>query len=273
MRIIILREDIRYFLQDRKEPFSVEIAGKSWCDGSYRILREHPDIWVLEYIVSGTGTVQVNGKTYRPKAGDVYLLPPGKKHLYYSDGEDPWVKIFVNCRGPVVSALAEAYGLTGTVLYQEPGEVAEKFDALYGWMKDKGNEDKQVLSAAELLVHEIFRLLWDNIREETGEREEIKKVREYLDAHVSELVTIEEMARLIYRSPDYLIKHFKEDTGTTPYQYLLKKKMNIAKRLLKDTVIPVSEIGERLGYEDPHYFSGLFKKETGMPPGRYRREK
>ena len=88
---------------------------------------------------------------------------------------------------------------------------------------------------------------------------------------MGQIVTIKELSDLIYRSPDYSIKHFKAEVGITPYQYLLKRKMSIAKRLLRDTALPIREVALQLGYEDAHYFSGLFKKETGMPQGRFRR--
>ena len=47
--------------------------------------------------------------------------------------------------------------------------------------------------------------------------------------------------------------------------------MSTAKRLLKNTAMPVSEIAAALGYNDPQYFSGLFKHRCGMPPSVYRK--
>ena len=54
-----MKENIRYFVQNKGKPFVIEISGKSWCDGSYIIQRDDPDIWVLEYIVKGQGCIEI----------------------------------------------------------------------------------------------------------------------------------------------------------------------------------------------------------------------
>ena len=268
-----MKEYIRYFSQTQPAPFVIEIGGKSWCDGSYLINREKPRMWVLEFVLSGTGTVHSDAENvdYHPKTGDVYLLAPNQKHLYYSDSTDPWIKLFINMRGPVVEGLAEAYGLTGRIHFPHVPHLRGLFDELYSMMEDRELPDALVLEQTELLIHRIFRALGERLLEETHGSGEIDRVKQYLDTHVGRIVTIKELSDLIYRSPDYLIKHFKAEVGMTPYQYLLKRKMSIAKRLLRDTALPVREVALQLGYEDAHYFSGLFKKETGMPPGRFRR--
>jgi len=269
-----LKEFIRYFAQNKGEAFSIEISGKSWCDGNYRIYRECSRVWVLEYILAGRGTVRAfdgSERQYQPKAGDVYLLPINGKHLYFSDEEEPWEKIFINCKGPVVEKLAEAYNLTNRIYFADVRELEPYFLEIYELLQNKSLPDKQVLEQTELLIHRIFRGLWERTRNVSGESEEIRKVKQYLDEHVGELVSIQELAQLIYRSPDYLIKHFKAEVGLTPYQYLLKRKMSIAEKLLRDTILPVKEVAEQLGYEDAQYFSGLFKKEKGLPPGRFRK--
>lgn len=268
-----MKEFIRYFAADQDAPFAIELAGKSLCDGSYRIYREHSSIWVLEYIVSGRGTIQTEGKEYFPQAGDVYLLPAGREHCYFSDAQRPWVKLFVNCKGAVVEGLADAYELRRKILYPDMGrDIGDQFRELNALMEDRELSEECVLHRSELIIHEIFRKLGEKNEEEGEVRLEIKKVKHYLDTHVSKLVSIQEMAGLIYRSPDYLIRHFKEETGMTPYRYLLQRKLQIAASLLKNTALPVQEIAAQLGYEDAHYFSGLFKKEMGVPPKLYRKE-
>lgn len=269
-----MREQIRYFAAESGNPCIIEMIGQSWCDGTYRITREKSSIWVMEYILAGRGTIKHAGslnREYYPETGDVYLLPPGNKQDYYSDAQEPWNKIFVNCKGPVIDGLADAYGLSEQILFSGMQELEKPFRHIYECAENKSMPQEQAVKRVELLVHEIFRTLGRKYQQARQETEEIRRVRQYLDSHVGQLVTIQEIAGLIYRSPDYLIKHFKAENGVTPYQYLLKRKMQIAERLLRDTVIPISEVAEQLGYEDAHYFSGLFKKEKGITPGQFRR--
>ena len=272
MRNIILKEDIRYFLQDEGAPFEIIISGRSWCDGSYRIFREHSEFWVIEYISSGMGSIEMNGKVYYPQKGDVYLLPPGSRHCYYSDAKEPWIKTFVNFRGAVADSLASAYHMKGVVLFQDVDqEAAERFFQIYAMMQDRNLEDAYVVFKTEILIHEIFHILGQEVKSTKGISDEMEKIKDYLETHVSASVTIDELSALIYRSPDYLIRHFREEFGMTPYKYFIEKKMEAAKTMLRDTTLSVKEIGEQVGYEDAHYFSNVFRKESGMPPLRDRK--
>lgn len=267
-----MKEDIRYFLQEEGAPFEIIISGRSWCDGSYRIFRECSEFWVIEYISSGMGSIEINGKVYYPQKGDVYLLPSGSRHCYYSDAKEPWIKTFVNFRGAVADGLASAYHLKGIVLF--PGVeqvVAERFFQIYTMMQNRNLEDAYVIFKTEILIHEIFHILGQKIKSSIGISDEMKKIKDYLETHVSVSVTIDELSALIYRSPDYLIRHFREEFGMTPYKYFIEKKMEAAKTMLRDTSLSVKEIGELVGYEDAHYFSNVFRKESGIPPLQYRK--
>ena len=58
--------------------------------------------------------------------------------------------------------------------------------------------------------------------------------------------------------------------GITPYHYLLERKAGVAKQLLKNTAMSITEIAHRLGFSNCHYFSAFFSKRAGMSPREYR---
>ena len=200
-----MREYIRYFAVDKEAAFTVVISGKSWCDGSYQIYREKSNLWVLEYVLSGRGTIKgIDGtdKEYYPEAGDVYLLPANRKHFYYSDAEEPWIKIWVNCHGAVVEKLAEAYNLTDKILFRGVTDLEGYFQEMYALMEDKSLPNKYVVEQTEILIHKIFRGLWERTGRVTEESKEILQLKQYLDEHIGDLVSIQELSELIFRSPD-----------------------------------------------------------------------
>ena len=80
-------------------PFQLRLAGVSYCDGSYRIERETADFSVVEYVERGTGTLEIDGEEFHPSAGDLYFLPEGSRHRYWSDAHNPWVKYWMNFGG------------------------------------------------------------------------------------------------------------------------------------------------------------------------------
>ena len=103
VRNIDMREDIVSFAENKNMPFRVLMCGISYCDYSYRIERKNSELNVIEYIISGTGTVNDNGRIFNPREGDIYFLKRGENHLYYSDADEPWTKIWLNFSGRLAS--------------------------------------------------------------------------------------------------------------------------------------------------------------------------
>ena len=262
-----MKEDLLYF-PGWEEPFILELAGISWCDGSYEIYRSCSPVWVLEQVVQGTGTVIVDNLRHTASAGDCYLLPQGASHHYFSDPDDPWVKIFMNVRGRLPASLFSAYGLSGQVIF--PGACLEPEFRQFYRLAGSGMSDAQ--QACSLKFHQICARLSRPADQQPPAPSEAAAMKIYLDQNVSRLVSVSELAGQIFRSPDYASKLFKRTYGVTPYAYLLKQKMELACRLLQSTALSVQEIASRLGYEDAHYFSGLFHRAVGQPPSSYRKK-
>ena len=89
-----MKEEVFSFLRDVPEqyPFYIEMAGISYCDGSYKITRNSSRFYVFEYILKGIGTVEINSEKFYPEEGDIYILPKESNHVYYSDSKKPWTK-------------------------------------------------------------------------------------------------------------------------------------------------------------------------------------
>jgi AraC-like DNA-binding protein len=66
-------------------------------------------------------------------------------------------------------------------------------------------------------------------------------------------------------------KKFRQYAGMTPSAYILKQKLQHAKRLLRSGLYSVAEAAQGAGFDDPSYFSKVFKKHTGLLPGEYMR--
>ena len=86
-------------------------AGISYRDPYYHIRRFNGDHYVFECVLQGTGYVEFNGTLTRLTAGDAYILHPCTFHHYYSDHNDPWVKIWFNGQGNLISHLLSDYQL------------------------------------------------------------------------------------------------------------------------------------------------------------------
>ena len=106
--------------QEHKELLWILMAGITYPDPAYRIIRNAKQpVYILEYILSGQGTLILGGKTYPIESGDAYLLIPNVPHEYHADRDKPWKKIWVNFTGSLPDALLDAFQLRGIVHYPQ----------------------------------------------------------------------------------------------------------------------------------------------------------
>lgn len=102
------------------------------------------------------------------------------------------------------------------------------------------------------------------------EMAKIETVLRYIDEHLGDNITVEELARLVYLHPNYFIVFFKTMLGCSPIQYVNQRRMETAKALLLDPDCSISEVADRIGLKI-YYFSRMFKAHTGLTPSRYRK--
>lgn len=263
-----MKEDIKVFSPaGEKPPMYVGMAGVSYCDGSYRIYRPSSYVTVIEYVLSGDGYVK-RGDGYSAVGADsIYILPRGQDHEYYSSAESPWKKIFLNVEGELPVTLMTEYGISDRWLFGNAG-LRRDFEHAAELIFGSSPEEDMQEELCALVFKTIARI--SRLDNAAGHSEEAVKLKAYLDTSTSRIISNRELSAQIFRSPDYTLKLFAREYGTTPYDYQIKEKMRVARRLLRDTSLPVGEIAAAIGYHDPKYFSGLFREKCGIAPREYR---
>ncbi|MNQ92585.1 HTH-type transcriptional regulator YesS [compost metagenome] len=98
----------------------------------------------------------------------------------------------------------------------------------------------------------------------------VEQIQKYITENYVKNLAIAEIAASVYLSQTYVSLLFKQATGETIYEFLMKVRIAKAKELLRDPHIKFYEVCELVGYTDPSYFSKLFKKMTGFTPSAYR---
>ena len=93
----------------------------------------------------------------------------------------------------------------------------------------------------------------------------------FIDEHFSdEKLSLNQVAREVNISPNYLSAMFSQEMGCTFVEYVTAKRMERARELLRTSELRSGEVAAAVGYKDPHYFSFLFKKTQGCTPRDYR---
>ncbi len=108
---------------------------------------------------------------------------------------------------------------------------------------------------------------------ETKHTNVINKSLQYINTHYSEDISLENVAQIVYLSPAYFSRIFKQETGSTFSSYLNEVRIKNSKYLLKSSNTRLVEITWLVGFKDQAYFSKVFKRITGISPLKYRKEK
>jgi AraC-like DNA-binding protein len=98
----------------------------------------------------------------------------------------------------------------------------------------------------------------------------LNRVQKHIARHISEELTIEELSHLFNYHPNYFIRLFRQETGYTPYQYIVQQRMQYAVTQLNKG-IPNEEVCYACGYTDSSTFTRAFRKYYGVAPQKYRK--
>ncbi len=99
---------------------------------------------------------------------------------------------------------------------------------------------------------------------------QIRKIRTYILQHLSEKITTDRMAKLLGINRTYLNELFQRETNMSPSAYVMKLRLDEAKRLLAISKKPLQEIADHLGFSSQSHFQNTFRREFGITPTEYR---
>lgn len=99
---------------------------------------------------------------------------------------------------------------------------------------------------------------------------QLRQVTEYITEYSAQNLSLIAMAEIVHMSPFYFSRLFKQSTGATPHQYLLRYRTERAKQLLKITDLSIAAIADRVGFADQSHLNRYFKRYVGMPPSQFR---
>ena len=146
-------------------------------------------------------------------------------------------------------------------------------------------EHSEYRYAKDLMVHtltvELMIILARALRSEWEESLSVKNgkakelvaiAKQFMDENFDQGITVSEAAAYVYLSQGYFTRAFKDDTGISPMNYLMKKRIEKACKLLQNNEIKVSAISLQSGFSSPQRFNVAFRKQMGMTPMEYRKK-
>ncbi len=261
---------------DTSLPFDIEACGQTSPNSAYYMERTRtvasPEcVSVFEYVISGRGFIECEGKKYEVNEGDFYYLDRYHSHKYYPDKDKPFSKIWINVRGRFAEAMLDVYSLNDPVVIEKL-DVYDVFKSISEQvsMINETNRDDVYANVAVLLTGLIIKV---------GNKSRLKntnsslpyKIKAIIDTSPNFDISLEHIEKKLYLSKSYIIHLFSKEFGTTPKQYIMQKRIGAAKVLLRGSRSELSDIAEQLGFSSVQHFSSAFKKYTGQTPDGFRK--
>ena len=247
-------------------------AGHFYCDSNYHLKRECFDSILLVHITDGAFIFRAeNGELITAKKNDTVIIDCYAPHEYFADDklEFMWVHIDgANCR-ELCREIISADGNISKSARQ--GYIREQMCKILDGVKNASVAEQELsIAIYELLLE----LLNPSVAKNKKLNEDnIQRVKEYITEHLGESITVEALSEIANMSVTNFSRVFRQQTGFSPYDYVLSSRLNKAKEYLLKTDRSVTQIAYETGFNSEANFIYCFTKSEGISPGKFRKLK
>ncbi|TVY10899.1 AraC family transcriptional regulator [Paenibacillus cremeus] len=251
--------------------------------------------YLLVYIQEGTCVFRIDGHDYEFTSGEFCLIQPNSTNLL--EGRTNTITPFAHLdifysplreqsfptRAGQLDLTAYRHlmqprlnDLTGIdiPIRLAPKRPVQFREAFLNMVECWQHRDPLLQLKAQTLASEIvLAILEDHTKPHETVRlapQSLNWITSFFSFHLSEPLSIAEMAQRANLSPSRFSAVFKAQFGVPPHQYLLELRIRHAKELLETTELHLEEVAGYCGFADIHHFSKAFKAKTGQSPGSYR---
>ena len=260
-------------LDNNLKPLRISKFGITYPNANYYIKREPSPCYIIEYIVSGHGYLEINEDKHRLNPGDAYIIHPGDFCTYYADKNDPYQKYWINFTCDFFfTQMLKAYDIDDRVIHDI--DLSGFFEELFKLEELSSLNDVLCIPTSRLIFDTMMTIAQHKENNISSTRKDIAyKVRVYLSKCVSSRITMDDISKKFYRSKDDIIRQFKKKYNTTPYNFLIDLRIGRAKNLLINSKKTLAEIANHLCFSSEFHFSNMFKKKVGLSPSEFRKER
>ncbi|MED4455844.1 AraC family transcriptional regulator [Metabacillus fastidiosus] len=230
----------------------------------------------IAYIKKGEVITTFEGKEYTAKAGDVMIHQPNKPFNVISktDGIHYLFNINLNMSGE--SDFFSLYPLGKVIKIRDIALYEKQFDELRSIWLQETNDYRTVQSSFLVfsLINEIMESAKIGERRSSNEiyiTDRFNNVLQYIEEHLGENVTRDELAQIHHMNPVYFSRAFKEIYGLTPMQMVKKLRLLQSKRLLETSDNSIEDIAMKCGFCDASHFNHAFRDSFQTSPNQYRK--
>jgi len=241
---------------------------------------KHDDLHEIIYVNDGKGSFTINGINHLAQKGDLLIYNRGTLHEEKSNPDFPLSTLYCGFRFKEGTRVNHDWVVPpGSEPILRANRYSEEIRSLMQTLfnefsiREDGYEvvSQHVLKALLMIIERMSRH-----QLATGEivpgNTLAESIKDYLDTNYRQNIKLKELAEQFHIDFYYLIHMYKNRYGTSPYHYLIQRRMGEATRLLVSTNKKIWEIAKLVGYDNPNYFTILFTKTVGESPRSFRKQ-
>lgn len=249
-------------------------AGHFFCVKNYHLIRKNYKSLLITHIIDGSFTFVINDKHITAHKGDTVILDCFKPHEYYTN--DSFESIWVHFNGPnCMDFYDEITKNEGNLIKcSDAQHVKTLLFRLFNNISGSEHSSKMNMSLTIYkLLAELSNPLHISNKNQSSYEENIQDAKKYIVDHLNETLTVNKIAETIHMSASHFSRVFKQQTGFSPYDYVLISRLNKAKDYLQKTDMTVSQIAYEVGFNSTANFVFFFTSHTGLSPSKFRKLK
>ncbi len=258
--------------------------------GMYSYAHARPDLpvhrhaggWEICYLERGNQLFEIRQQAFRLRGGDVLVTYPDEPHSTGGSPSEPGVLYWLNVRLPRCGAgllglpreesreLVQSLSNLPHRQFRASQQTKTNFKELFRWYDhhDVPHRTTRLRATVARLLLDVIDASRRHAKSQSSER--IGEVIRLIQQHPQREIRLEELAEHAHLSLSHFKKRFKAETGLSPRQFILRDKMEAAKRILRDGDRSVTDVAMDLGFVSSQYFATVFRRITGTTPSQYR---
>jgi AraC-like DNA-binding protein len=226
-------------------------------------------------ILRGGGQIEGHGTpVQKVAAGEVFLVPPGVWHRYCPDPDTGWTELWVELVGPLAEKLIAGGGL-GPTFSPKPdvgGELIAAMRAAHLAVQSAMPGVNPELSAQGLHLLSLVQGLAHGRRLSPANSDPLSRVIRILEKEYQSSPDLKKLAHDVGIPYSSFRRKFQEQTGFSPWQYVIHLRLEHARRSLLASNLTIDQLAGELGFSSSFHFSAAFKRHTGVAPTTWRKK-
>lgn len=255
--------------------FYVQETGYLKLKESHRAFRKNLDSYLIVLVLSGSGTLMYNEKSFELKAGSCFFIDCMIPYYHQSSSSDPWELMWVHFNGATSKEYYQYFSTISCPAWMPHSfeQIKEKLDSLLD--VNTHTDLSSEISSSRLIV-DILSILLEDVttvhEKQTPASQKMLEVRRYLDDHYTEKFSLDELSEHFFISKYHLSREFKYFFGITLNHYVISRRITMVKKLLRFSDLTIEEIAVKCGFYDASYLNKQFKKSEGISTSDFRKK-